>query len=59
MTSDQRAPAVWPIQPTMDPPIGVEPSQASAHSAITRPRIVGLAFSCSVVLAIELNVMLP
>ena len=43
----------------MDPPIGVEPSQASPHSAITRPRIVGSARSWSVVLAIELNVMLP
>jgi len=39
--------------------IGVEPSQASAHSAITRPRISGRAASCRVVLASELNVMLP
>jgi hypothetical protein len=58
-TSAQRAPASWPIQPTMEPPIGVDPSQASPHSAITRPRIVGFAASCSTVLAIELNVMLP
>ena len=42
----------------MGPPMGVEPSQASAHSAITRPRMVGLAASCRVVLASELKVML-
>jgi len=59
MTRDQRAPMVWPTQPTIGPPIGVEPSQASAHSAITRPRMVGLAASWRVVLASELNVMLP
>jgi len=49
----------WPAQPMTGPPIGVEPSQASAHSAITRPRISGRAASCRVVLASELNVMLP
>jgi len=59
MTSAQRAPTVWPAQPTMGPPIGVEPSQASAHSAITRPRICGLAANWRVVLASELKVMLP
>ena len=59
MTRDQRAPTAWPTQPTIGPPMGVEPSQASAHSAITRPRISGLAASCRVVLASELNVMLP
>jgi hypothetical protein len=59
MTRAQRGPMAWPTQPTMGPPIGVEPSQASAHSAITRPRICGLAASWSVVLASELNVMLP
>src|SRR6185437_800058 len=59
MTRAQRAPNAWPAQPTSGPPIGVEPSQASAHSAITRPRIAGLAASWRVVLASELNVMLP
>lgn len=59
MTRAQRGPMAWPTQPTMGPPIGVEPSQARAHSAITRPRIWGLAASCRVVLASELNVMLP
>jgi hypothetical protein len=59
MTRAQRGPATWPTQPTTGPPIGVEPSQASAHRAITRPRIWGLAASCRVVLASELNVMLP
>ena len=59
MTRAQRAPIAWPAQPTIGPPIGVEPSQASAHSAITRPRISGLAASWRVVLASELNVMLP
>ena len=59
MTRAQRAPMAWPAQPMMGPPIGVEPSQASAHSAITRPRISGRAASCRVVLASELNVMLP
>jgi hypothetical protein len=39
--------------------MGVDPSQASAHSAITRPRISGLAASWRVVLARELKVMLP
>src|ERR1017187_10773482 len=58
-TRDQRAPVSWATQPTIGPPIGVEPSQASAHRAMTRPRIVGLAASCRVVLASELNVMLP
>jgi Domain of unknown function (DUF1707) len=59
MTRAQRGPMSWPTQPTMGPPIGVEPSQASAHSAITRPRISGLAASCRVVLASELKVILP
>jgi len=59
MTSAQRAPTDWPTQPTMGPPMGVEPSQASAHSAITRPRISGRAASWRVVLASELKVMLP
>ncbi len=59
MTRDQRAPAAWPAHPTMGPPTGVDPSQASAHSAITRPRICGVAASWRVVLARELNVMLP
>jgi uncharacterized protein DUF1707 len=59
MTRAQRGPMSWPTQPTMGPPIGVEPSQASAHSAITRPRIWGLAASCRVVLASELKVILP
>lgn len=45
MTSAQRAPATCPAQPTIGPPTGVEPSQASAHRAITRPRISGLAAS--------------
>jgi len=45
MTRAQRGPTTWPTQPTMGPPIGVEPSQASAHSAITRPRISGRAAS--------------
>ena len=45
--SDHRAPASCPIQPTMGPPIGVDPSHARAHSDITRPRISGLADSRS------------
>jgi hypothetical protein len=48
-TRDHRAPASWPIQPTIGPPMGVEPSQASAHRAITRPRMLGAAASCSAV----------
>ena len=55
----QRAPASWPTQPKIGPPIGVEPSQARPHSAITRPRISGVAASCSTVFAIELNVIEP
>src|ERR1700689_119350 len=43
ITGAQRAPVVGPPHPTIGPPIGVEPSQASAHSAMTRPRMVGLA----------------
>jgi hypothetical protein len=58
-TSDHRAPACWAIQPTIGPPTGVEPSQASPHRAITRPRMLGAAASCRVVLASELNEMLP
>ena len=58
-TSDQRAPGSCPTQPTIGPPIGVEPSQARPHSAITRPRISGVAASCSTVFAIELNVIEP
>ncbi len=58
-TSDHRAPRCWPIQPTNGPPIGVVPSQASPHRAITRPRIIGADAACSMVLAIELKVMLP
>ncbi len=59
MTRDQRAPKVCPAQPTIGPPMGVDPSQASAHRAMTRPRISGLAASWRVVLARELKVMLP
>jgi AcrR family transcriptional regulator len=42
---DHLAPNSWAIQPTSGPPIGVEPSQARAHSAMTRPRIAGSAAS--------------
>lgn len=57
--SDQRAPACWPIQPPSGPPMGVVPSQASAQSAMVRPRIIGAEAACNMVLAIELKVMLP
>jgi len=58
-TSDHRAPATCAVQPTMGPPTGVEPSQASAHRAMTRPRMFGVAASWRVVLASELKEMLP
>jgi hypothetical protein len=59
MSRDERLPNSWATQPTRGPPMRVVPPQASAHSAITRPRIEGTAASCSAVLACELNVTLP
>lgn len=56
---DQRPPSPSPIQPTIGPPTGVEPRQATAHNDITRPRMAGVAESWSTVLASELNEMLP
>jgi hypothetical protein len=40
-----RAPNAAITQPTIGPPIGVDPWKATNHSAITRPRIAGSAFS--------------
>src|SRR5438093_5213298 len=59
IASDQRAPTFWPTQPTIGPPIGVDPSHATDHNARTRPRIDGAAASWSQVFAIELKLMLP
>ncbi len=46
------------IQPTIGPPIGVEPWKATNHSDITRPRISGSEFSCRVELPVDMNEML-
>ena len=54
-----RAPATAINQPTIGPPIGVEPWKATNHSDITRPRISGAAVSWRVELAIDMNEMLP
>jgi len=51
MINDQRLPSSSAIQPTSGPPMTVVPSQASAHRAISRPRIDGSEASCRVVLA--------
>ena len=56
--SPARAPATAITQPTIGPPIGVEPWKATNHSAITRPRIDGAADSCSVELAVAMKEML-
>ncbi len=45
-------------QPTIGPPIGVEPWKATNHSDITRPRMAGAEFSCSVELPVAMNEML-
>ena len=44
--------------PAIGPPIGVDPRNATAQSAITRPRICGSAASCSVLLPVERNATL-
>jgi len=50
MISPARPPKVSLTQPATGPPIGVEPRNATLHSAITRPRIDGSAASWSVLL---------
>src|SRR3954471_13555554 len=50
MTRPARAPQVALTKPAIGPPIGVEPRKATAHSAMTRPRISGADASCSVLL---------
>ncbi len=52
-----RAPATSMIQPISGPPMGVDPMKATAHNAMTRPRIAGLASSWSVELPVDMNVM--
>ena len=39
VASAQRGPAYSPMKPTIGPPIGVLPRNATVHSAMTRPRI--------------------
>ena len=46
--SPARAPAAAITQPTIGPPIGVEPWKATNQNDITRPRMSGRAVSCSV-----------
>ncbi len=53
-----RAPSAPITAPTIGPPIGVEPWNATNHSDITRPRISGAAPSCRVELPVDMNVML-
>ena len=50
-----RAPATWAIQPTKGPPTGVDPMNATAHSAMTRPRIEGAAPSCKVAFPVDMK----
>ena len=47
----QRAPYVWPIQPTMGEPMGVAPRNTIMYSAITRPRTTGSVLIWMVALA--------
>jgi hypothetical protein len=54
----ERAPNAPIIQPTIGPPIGVEPWKATNHSDITRPRIDGSAPRWSVELPVDMKVML-
>ena len=54
-TRPQRAPKYSLTAPAIGPPIGVEPMNATAHSAITRPRICGAAASCSELLPFDRN----
>ena len=54
-----RAPATPISQPTIGPPIGVDPWKATNHSDMTRPRMSGAAVSWRVELAIDMNEMLP
>ncbi len=49
-TSDQRGPASSAIAPTIGAPMGVSPTNAVDHSAVTRPRNAGAAASCAVLL---------
>src|ERR1019366_3231521 len=58
MPSPARAPSAAISQPTIGPPIGVEPWKATNHSDITRPRMLGAAFSCRVELPVDMNEML-
>ncbi len=55
MTKPQRAPKYSLTAPAIGPPIGVDPRNATAHNAITRPRICGAAASCSELLPFDRN----
>jgi hypothetical protein len=54
----ERGPAVSASQPTMGPPMGVDPRNTTEYSAITRPRMAGVAPSCRVELTPAANVTL-
>lgn len=49
----QRAPATSANQPTMGPPMVVEPRKAIVQKDMTRPRICGALVSCKVLLPSE------
>src|ERR1700690_3638022 len=49
----QRAPATSANQPTIGPPMVVEPRKAIDQNDITRPRICGELSSCNMLLPIE------
>ena len=53
--SAHRGLACSAIQPISGPPTGVVPRNATAHNAMTRPRICGAAVICSVALPTERN----
>ncbi len=57
-TSDQRGPASSAIAPTIGAPMGVLPTNAVDHSAVTRPRNAGAAASCAVLLPLVKKVTL-
>ena len=54
----QRGPACSATKPTIGPPIGVLPMNATVHKAMTRPRISGDAANCRAVLPADRNQML-
>ena len=59
MASPTRAFDCSMTQPMAGPPIGVEPRKATAHKAMTRPRIEGSDPSCRVELPVARNETLP